>query len=290
MTAPDGTGRREPAAREVSGQSIEPVWRGRAGNIPIARRIAFRDARLGTTLPSSENGRIMSAREDHARWHAARERAVAAPTGNLALVETRWTGARTDLGSAQASAAPTVQVTEIERTDIDTGEPQHGLRFWDAASPAIGAFERIDTYDYDPAWVIDGTFRPVEASRTVPFEHIRDNGGTRDLIVPGDITATIGGVERTLAAFDDGGKLLLVFGDTTNGVETYGPGRFLFVQHVEGDPHAVVLDFNRAFVPPCGFSAQYNCPLPPASNRFEVPVRAGEKSVVFRDGFDIYAA
>ena len=41
---------------------------------------------------------------------------------------------------------------------------------------------------------------------------------------------------------------------------------------------------------PCGFSAQYNCPLPPASNRFPVPIRAGEKNVVFRDGFDIYAA
>lgn len=290
MAVPEGTGRREPAEREVSVQSIEPVSPGCAGNIPLVRRIAFRDTRLGREPQSSENGRIMSAREDHARWHAARERAATGPTGNLALVETRWTGARADLDAARATAAPTVQVTEIERTDIETGHPQHGLRFWDAASPAIGAFERIDAYDYDPAWVIDGTFRPVEASRTVPFEHIRDNGGTRDLIVPGDITATIGGVERTLSAFDDGGKLLLVFGDTTNGVETYGPGRFLFVQHVEVDPHAVVLDFNRAFVPPCGFSAQYNCPLPPASNRFEVPVRAGEKSVVFREGFDIYAA
>ena len=93
----------------------------------------------------------------------------------------------------------------------------------------------------------------------------------------------------TLAAFDDGGTLLLVFGDETNGAETYGSGRFLFVQ-LRDDEGSVVLDFNRAFVPPCGFSAQYNCPLPPASNRFPLPIRAGEKNVVFRDGFDIYAA
>jgi uncharacterized protein (DUF1684 family) len=232
----------------------------------------------------------MSAPEDHARWHTARERSVASPTGNLALVETRWTGERPDLDAARAAASATVQVTPIERVDIASGTPEHGLRRWDAGAPAIRAFERIDVYDYDPAWVLEGRFTPVSADRTVPFEHIRDNGGSRDLVVPGDIALTLDGREYTLAAFDDDGTLLLVFGDETNGTETYGAGRFLFVQHDAADPGRVILDFNRAFVPPCGFSAQYNCPLPPASNRFPLPVRAGEKAVIFRDGFDIYAA
>lgn len=57
-----------------------------------------------------------------------------------------------------------------------------------------------------------------------------------------------------------------------------------------GQPGTVTLDFNRAFVPPCGFSAQYNCPLPPAQNRFAEPVIAGEKQVRFTGGFDIYSA
>jgi uncharacterized protein (DUF1684 family) len=233
----------------------------------------------------------MPASDDHARWRAARERSVASPTGNLSLVETRWTGERPDIDAARSAASDTVEVTPIQRTAIDgSGAIEHGLRFWDADAPAIRAFDRIDAYPYDLAWVLEGTFTPVAEGRTVPFEHIRDNGGTRDLVVPGDIALTLDGHDYTLAAFDDGGKLLLVFGDPTNGDETYGAGRFLFVQHDENDPQRVVLDFNRAFVPPCGFSAQYNCPLPPASNRFPVPVRAGEKSVVFRDGFDIYAA
>lgn len=236
---------------------------------------------------------------EHALWRDQRIRAVTGPTGNLALVETRWTGTtRPDLDAERAAAAPTVTVTELSRTSIDTGEPEYGLRRWDAESPAIHAFERIDTFDHDPEWVIEGRFVPVDGERTgsprtVPFEHIRDNGGTRDLVVPGDIHVTIGGEPFTLAAFDDGGTLLLVFGDQTNGSETYGPGRFLFVTRettVAGEPGPVVLDFNRAFVPPCGFSAQFNCPLPPASNRFPFRIPAGEKNVVFRDGFDIYAA
>ncbi|TFB16459.1 DUF1684 domain-containing protein [Microbacterium sp. 3H14] len=231
----------------------------------------------------------MPEREEHTHWQAERRAAVTSATGNLALIETRWTGERPDLEAEQRAAADTVTVTPIERTNIETGEAEHGLRVWDADAPAIRAFERIDTYEYDPAWVLEGHFTPVSGDRRVSFEHIRDNGGTRDLVVPGDIRLELAGQEYTLAAFDDGGTLLLVFGDETNGAETYGSGRFLFVQ-LRDDEGSVVLDFNRAFVPPCGFSAQYNCPLPPASNRFPLPIRAGEKNVVFRDGFDIYAA
>lgn len=233
--------------------------------------------------------------DDHARWRDERRAAVIAPTGNLALVETRWTGAeRPDIDAERAAAPTSITVSPIERKDIATGEAEYGLRVWDAGSPAIRAFDRIDAYPYDPDWVIEARFTPVEASRTVPFEHIRDNGGTRDLVVPGDIVFTRAGVEHRLAAFDDGGALLLVFADATNGQETYGSGRFLFVRRDDGAafgaPGTVVLDFNRAFVPPCGFSAQYNCPLPPSQNRFAEPIRAGERNVVFRDGFDVSAA
>ena len=236
----------------------------------------------------------MSTSYDHARWQASRHAAVTSATGNLALVETRWTGEPADLAAARDAAPASVEVTPVRRADIANGGTEHGLRVWDAASPAIRAFERIDTYEHDPSWVVSGRFVPVAEDRTVPFEHIRDNGGTRDLVVPGDILVTVSGREYTLAAFDDGGKLLLVFADETNGTETYGAGRFLHVRReagaTPGEPGPVVLDFNRAFVPPCGFSAQYNCPLPPAANRFPLPIRAGEKRVVFRDGFDIYAA
>lgn len=232
---------------------------------------------------------MMSEREAHSRWQADRRASVTSPTGNLALIETRWTGSLPDLEAERRSVAPSVTVTPLERRNIDDGAVEHGLRLWDAEAPAIRSFERIDTYDYDPSWVLTGRFTPVAGDRTVPFEHIRDNGGSRDLVVPGDIVVEVAGREYTLAAFDDGGTLLLVFGDETNGAESYGSGRFLFVE-LRDDEGDVVLDFNRAFVPPCGFSAQYNCPLPPASNRFPLPIRAGEKNVVFRDGFDIYAA
>ncbi|MFF3500365.1 DUF1684 domain-containing protein [Streptomyces sp. NPDC003247] len=233
------------------------------------------------TAPSSTD-----AAERWNAWCAGRRTALTAPTGNLALVETRWlpAGELPDVDAARAGLPDTVTVTTVSRTDLVTGAPEHGLRFWDAAAPAVEAFERVDVFPYDPSWVLEASYTPVPGARRVAFEHIRDNGGTRDLVVPGDISLTVDGHDYTLSAFDDDGTLLLVFGDPTNGDSTYGAGRFLFVERTEDD-HRVVLDFNRSFVPPCGFSDQYNCPMPPRQNRLHLAVEAGEKRPVFRDGF-----
>ncbi|MCW2571410.1 MAG: hypothetical protein JWO88_1468 [Frankiales bacterium] len=241
-----------------------------------------------STLPSASAETIESARDGWDDWRASRLRGVTAPTGNLALIETRWlsAGDTTTAQEALVGHPATVTATELTRRSLETGEAERGIRLWDAASPAILAFETIDVFPFDPNWIIEATFTPVGDARTIPFEHIRDNGLTRDLVVPGDIAFERDGVEYTLSAFDDDGTLLLVFGDPSNGAEgdegTYASGRFLFVQR-DGDGDRVVLDFNRAFVPPCGFSDQYNCPLPPRNNRFPVAVTAGEKRVAFRE-------
>src|SRR5699024_10431725 len=94
-------------------------------------------------------------------------------------------------------------------------------------------------------------------------------------------------------AFDDTGTLLLVFGDETGRPDdadrTYMPGRSRFVAR-DGDTATVVPvrpDFNRAIVPPCGFAAQYDCPMPPAHNRLSAAVRAGGKLPRFTGDFDI---
>ncbi|GAA2868169.1 DUF1684 domain-containing protein [Streptosporangium fragile] len=241
---------------------------------------------MSATAPASV---VESARAGWDAWRASRLASVAAPTGNLALVETRWAppGEEEPVGEAPAGQPDGVTVTGLERRDIVTGQVQRGIRRWDANSPAIRHFATIDAFPFDPRWVVEAVFTPVSESRVFPFEHIRDGGATRDLVVPGDLAVTLDGVPYTLSAFDDGGSLLLVFADPTNGVSTYGAGRFLLVRRPAGEER-VVLDFNRAFVPPCGFSAHYNCPLPPPQNRLHLPVEAGEKLPVFRDGYQVH--
>jgi uncharacterized protein (DUF1684 family) len=237
---------------------------------------------------------------DRELWRESRLRSLISPQGNLALIETRWLPAEVQVSDEEALAGQpsSVTVTRLERTNIDTGEAEFGIRLWDSKSEAIRHFDTVSLFDFSSNWIIDADYAPVASDRTIPFEHIRDNGGSRNLVVPGDITFSRGGVDYRLSAFDDGGVLLLVFGDPTNGRDadtggTYGSGRFLFVERpLADDPFdaagPVILDFNKAFVPPCGFSNSYNCPLPPPQNRFSDDVDAGERLVIFRDGYQLH--
>ena len=69
-------------------------------------------------------------------------------------------------------------------------------------------------------------------------------------------------------------RLFFIFRDATSGSATYGGGRFLYADPPK-DGH-VVLDFNRAYSPPCAFTPYATCPLPPPQNRLASAVEAGE--------------
>ncbi|HEY0247717.1 MAG TPA: DUF1684 domain-containing protein [Gryllotalpicola sp.] len=198
----------------------------------------------------------------------------------------RVDGALVD-GEVRLFAKDAEKASDIVFDDHTTGTvivneagTEYALRVWDAKSEDLEAFGSIDAYPYDPEWVIRADFRPVEGL-SVGFEHLKDEDA-RETAIPGEITFTKDGVGYNLAAFKSGRALQLVFGDTTNGEESYSVGRFLFV--APNPDGTITLDFNLAVLPPCAFSYQFNCPLPPKQNRFAVPVRAGEKQVLKQDG------
>lgn len=190
--------------------------------------------------------------------------------------------------SSRASMAPSSVHFEDGRTAfvIDSsvvgqpGETQYALRVWDPERAEQLGFEKIDAYDFAPEWQLQGTFEAVEGG--IEFEHGRSQGDRTDsAVTTGVVRLTHDDQEFELLALPDGDTLQIVFADATTGNETYGVGRFLFVR--PNSDGTVLLDFNRAVVPPCSFSDQFNCPLPPASNRFPFAVTAGEKKPVFAE-------
>ncbi len=178
--------------------------------------------------------------------------------------------------------------TKIEFADGKTGsiivneEGVFGLRVWDAQSDDILNFGGIDTYDFNPDWVVQGRFIPIEGGKAVGVAHLKDEGNAREKTIPGDIVFSHGGVEYTIAAFVEGRALMLVFSDATSGNETYSVGRFLLC--APAPDGSITLDFNWAFLPPCAFSYNFNCPIPPEQNRFPFKVEAGEKNVLAKNG------
>jgi uncharacterized protein (DUF1684 family) len=182
--------------------------------------------------------------------------------------------------------------SEITFSDTVTGfviagdDGLYALRVWDSNSEGIREFGSIDAYPYNPEWVITAAFAEHPEGTTMGFEHLKDNGKTKEQVIPGEITFTKDGVDYNLAAFKSGRALQLVFADATNGVDTYSVGRFLFV--APRPDGTIVLDFNLAVLPPCAFSYSFNCPMPPKQNRFAVAIEAGEKNVLKKDGSPLH--
>jgi uncharacterized protein (DUF1684 family) len=73
----------------------------------------------------------------------------------------------------------------------------------------------------------------------------------------------------------DADELFFILKDQTSGRGTYPAGRFLYAPLPKDG--VVVLDFNKAYNPPCAFTEFATCPLPPRQNWMPVAVRAGEK-------------
>lgn len=69
--------------------------------------------------------------------------------------------------------------------------------------------------------------------------------------------------------------LFIPFNDRTNGIETYGGGRFLDI--TENGAEALIIDFNKAYNPYCAYNHKYSCPIPPEENDLKIKIKAGEK-------------
>jgi len=114
------------------------------------------------------------------------------------------------------------------------------------------------------------------APRTIPIPNVL--GQVNDLPSPGYVEFTVGGRPLRLEpVLEEPGaeELFFIFRDRTAGKETYPAGRFLYAPMPRDG--AVVLDFNKAYSPPCAFTAYATCPLPPPQNRLAVRIEAGEK-------------
>lgn len=151
-----------------------------------------------------------------------------------------------------------------------------GVRVKDSAAATLKAFHGLDYFPLDRKWRIEGRFEPAAEVREIPIPNAL--GFDEPIRSPGHVVFAIDGKDYRLLALDDtgDGRLFLVFGDRTNGKETYGGGRFLYADPPQGGK--VVLDFNRSYNPPCVFTPYATCPLPPRENRLPLRIEVGEKS------------
>lgn len=190
---------------------------------------------------------------------------------------------------AGGAAIPMVSDADGEPTMLELGSlrmclirrgERLALRTWHTEAPQRRTFAGIDHYPVDAAWRIHGRLERA-GDRTIRVPDVL--GEVSDEASPGSVLFTVDGRELRIDALEGGprGELWLVFGDATNGLTTYGGGRFLYTAAPAADG-TVWVDFNRAYNPPCVFSAYATCPLPPPQNRLSIAIEAGEKAYKVR--------
>ena len=178
---------------------------------------------------------------------------------------------------AGADAAPTRVSFGTASFYVIDRDGRKGLRVKDTEAPTRKHFVGIDAFPIDPSWRIEATWVPAAPGETLEMGSVI---GTIDKYpVPGRLEFTRDGRHfEILPVIEEPGdaQYFVVFADRTSGKETYGAARFLYVDPPKDGK--VVLDFNKAYNPPCAFTPFATCPLAPPENRLDLRVTAGEKN------------
>jgi len=149
------------------------------------------------------------------------------------------------------------------------------LRVKDSDAETRKDFLGIDYFPIDPSWRVVADWVPFDPPHKLEIGSVI---GTIDKVdVPGKAVFQRNGHTFELLPYQEepGGELFFVLADRTSGKETYGAARFLYAALPKDGK--VVLDFNKAYNPPCAFTPFATCPLAPPENRLDVAVTAGEK-------------
>ena len=151
-----------------------------------------------------------------------------------------------------------------------------GLRVKDSAAETRTHFAGIDNYPIDPSWRVEAKWQPFTPAHSLDIPTVL---GTVDKMpVPGKAVFTRGGKTYELLPVleeADAKELWFIIADRTSGKETYGAARFLYADMPRDGK--LVIDFNKAYNPPCAFTPYATCPLAPPENRLDLAVTAGEK-------------
>ncbi len=174
------------------------------------------------------------------------------------------------------SAATTVVDLGNVQFHIIERQGRFGVRIKDSEAETARQFQGLDYYDASLRWRAIATVLPYDPPKQIPVPNVlgppvhEESPAALEFYLDGSIHRL-----DTLTGSDGG--FFLVFGDQTNGQSTYGGGRFLYTEAPD-ETGKVVVDFNRAYNPPCAFTPFATCPLAPPQNMLPLAIEAGEKN------------
>ncbi|MFK7756110.1 MAG: DUF1684 domain-containing protein [Flavobacteriales bacterium] len=143
------------------------------------------------------------------------------------------------------------------------------------------AFHGLEFFSLDKSYKVPVKFKLIKKGKVIGFTTSTDR--IAKYRPYGKLKFKVNGKRCKLTVFESAvalkgyeNHLFLPFTDLTNGLETYGGGRYLDLSKPDMKKK-FLLDFNYCYNPYCAYSSKYSCPAPPEMNRLEVEIRAGVK-------------
>lgn len=183
-------------------------------------------------------------------------------------------GAATPLAS-DAGGTPTLLGLAAWRFFVIEREGRCAVRLRDLDWASRAPLARLDYFPFGAEWCVEARWEALAEPLVMEVPAI--TGELKRVTV--DHRASFSHRGQTVALLPlsvDASGVFFVFRDRTSGRTTYGGGRFLRARPARDG--RLQLDFNRAYNPPCAFSAFATCPLPPPENWLPFAVEAGERS------------
>jgi len=173
-----------------------------------------------------------------------------------------------------SSGEPSVfDIDSFEFYVIERGKP--ALRIKDSQASTRKNFTQIDYFPATDKFRIEAEFVAYEPNKEIEIINVLGLLNKEKSI--GYVKFSVDGEEFQLDALEAGNEMFIIFSDRTSGRTSYGPGRFLGVPKPKNNSNQVIIDFNKAYNPPCAFNEYSTCPLPPHQNRIRAFIEAGEK-------------
>ena len=174
---------------------------------------------------------------------------------------------------ADSQGKPTLITYKNWQFYIIQRQERVGVRLRDTLHAHRMNFDTIPYFQYNPDWIVKAKFTPAEHSDTIVINNVLGMSFNRHPV--GRAEFSLAGQSHQLELFKSGDRLMCIFGDKTTGNDTYGGGRYLYLDYPLVNDN-LVLDFNRAENPPCVFTNYATCLLPPKQNMLPIAIMAGE--------------
>jgi len=149
------------------------------------------------------------------------------------------------------------------------------VRVRDFDNPAIEAFKPIKYFPVDGSFRVPATLERFDEPRQLRVDTVITGLDWRPQS-PGKLKFEFADESYELEAYNSGDELFVVFGDLTNSRETYPAGRFLYAS-MPDESGLTILDFNKAYNPPCAYNEFATCPVASPQNRLKTKILAGEQ-------------